>query len=166
MILASMGTLKTKILREDGSKRPLRKARQGESKLCCPSKIITNASLILILFIVYSLTRAAHNLACSYRDGEGGPVDKVMAAKYFRMAAEKGHVQAMTCLGIAYMTGDGVDDLDLDEAKKWLKRGANAGDELAVQQLEMLDMMSKMSSMGSNFSCSSNPGSMMFSFGK
>ena len=110
-------------------------------------------------------TRAAHNLACSYRDGEGGPVDTVMAAKYFRMAAVKGHVQATTCLGIAYMTGDGV-DRDLDEAKKWLQIGANAGDELAVQQLEMLDMMSQMSSMGSNFSCSSNPGSMMFSFGK
>ena len=40
-------------------------------------------------------------LGCSYRDGEGGPVDKVLAAKYFRMAAEMGHIESITNLGLA-----------------------------------------------------------------
>eukprot|EP00584_Thalassiosira_punctigera_P024736 CAMPEP_0172553636 /NCGR_PEP_ID=MMETSP1067-20121228/51321_1 /TAXON_ID=265564 ORGANISM="Thalassiosira punctigera, Strain Tpunct2005C2" /NCGR_SAMPLE_ID=MMETSP1067 /ASSEMBLY_ACC=CAM_ASM_000444 /LENGTH=343 /DNA_ID=CAMNT_0013341851 /DNA_START=23 /DNA_END=1051 /DNA_ORIENTATION=+ len=91
-------------------------------------------------------TRAAHNLACSCRDGEGGPVDKALAANYFRMAAENGHVQATTCLGIALMRGDGV-ERDMVEAKKWLRKGANAGDELAMQQLQIIGMMSGMGNM-------------------
>lgn len=108
-------------------------------------------------------SRAAHNLACSYRDGEGGSVDTTLAAKYFRMAAQKGHVQATTCLGIALMTGSGV-ERDLGEAKNWLTKGAKAGDELAVQQLQMVDMMSGMGMGNMPFSSSGN--GMMFSFGK
>jgi len=82
--------------------------------------------------------RAAHNLACSYRDGEGGPVDKPLAAKYFRVAADGGHPVAATNLGIAYRVGDGV-ERDLEEAKRWLTKGANAGHELAVKELWVLD---------------------------
>ncbi|KAL7534237.1 hypothetical protein ACHAXR_008189 [Thalassiosira sp. AJA248-18] len=107
-------------------------------------------------------SRAAHNLACSHRDGEGGPVDKALAAKYFRMAADKGHVQATTCLGIALMSGDGV-ERDMVESKKWLTKGARAGDELAVQQLQFHDMMS---GLGGNVSVSSSRDGMAFSFGK
>lgn len=82
--------------------------------------------------------RSAHDLACSHRDGEGGPVDLAMAAKYFRQAAEKGHIPACTNLGIALMRGDGV-NMDEDEARKWLKKGADANDELAIRQLKLLD---------------------------
>jgi len=105
--------------------------------------------------------RAAHNLACSYRDGEGGPVDRALAAKYFRMAAEAGHHEAATNLGIAYGRGLGV-ERDLEEARRWLTQGAEAGDELAVQELRALDqgggtmedMMSLFMAQGSmRFSC-------------
>lgn len=88
--------------------------------------------------------RAANNLACSYRDGEGGPVDLKEAARFFRMAAEGGHVAAGTNLGIAYMSGNGVPQ-DFKEAEKWLQASANAGDELAVQQLGMVNMMKRFS---------------------
>jgi TPR repeat protein len=110
-------------------------------------------------------TRAAYNLALSHRDGEGGPVDKVMAAKYFRLAAEKNHVQAITCYGIALLLGDGV-ERNIDEAKKWLRKGADAGDDLAVQQLQMCDVTSAMSGM-TNMSFSSSAcsdGAQVFSF--
>lgn len=82
--------------------------------------------------------RSAHDLACSYRDGEGGPVDLAMAAKYFRQAAENGHIPACTNLGIALRRGDGV-NMDKDEARKWLKKGVDANDELAIRQLKLLD---------------------------
>ncbi len=109
-------------------------------------------------------SRGAYNLACSYRDGEGGPVDKVQAAKYFRMSGEKGHIQGVTCYGLALMSGDGV-KRDTVEGKKWLQKGADAGDELAVQQLQMHEMMGPMSGMG-NMSFSSSGGMMSFSIGK
>ena len=66
--------------------------------------------------------------------GEGGPVDKKEAARWFKVAAEIGHVQACTNLGIAYMRGDGVPQSRM-EAIRYLTRGASAGDELAVMQL-------------------------------
>ena len=101
-------------------------------------------------------SRAAHNLACSYRDGEGGPVDRAQAAKYFRMAAEMGHVQSATNLGSALMGGDGVEK-DLEEARMWLTKSANAGDEAAVQQLQFLEMMGAMNDI-SGWSFSTEPG--------
>lgn len=78
--------------------------------------------------------RGAQNLACSYRDGEGGPVDLVQAYTYFRMAAEGGHLQGITNLGLAYLHGDGVKQ-DIHESVKWLKLGAERGDLLAQQKL-------------------------------
>ena len=110
-------------------------------------------------------SRGAYNLACSYRDGEGGAVDKAQAAKYFRMAGERGHIQGVTCYGLALMSGDGI-TRDVVEGKKWLKKGADAGDELAVQQLQMHEMMAAFGGMGNgNISCSSSPGMMSFSLG-
>mmetsp|Transcript_7420 Transcript_7420/g.15201 ORF Transcript_7420/g.15201 Transcript_7420/m.15201 type:complete len:342 (+) Transcript_7420:105-1130(+) len=112
-------------------------------------------------------SRGAYNLACSYRDGEGGAVDKAQAAKYFRMAGERGHIQGVTCYGLALMSGDGI-KRDIVEGKKWLKKGADAGDELAVQQLQMHEMMASFGGMGmgnGNISCSSSPGMMSFSMG-
>ena len=63
------------------------------------------------------------------------------------------------------MSGDGV-KRDTVEGKKWLQKGADAGDELAVQQLQMHEMMARMSGrMGGNMSVSSSPGMMSFSMG-
>ena len=88
-------------------------------------------------------------------------MDRALAAKYFRMAAEAGHHEAATNLGIAYGRGLGV-ERDLEEARRWLTQGAEAGDELAVQELRALDqgggtmedMMSLFMAQGSmRFSC-------------
>jgi len=84
--------------------------------------------------------RAASNLGCSHRDGEGGPINKQLAVKWFKVGAELGHVQAATNYAIALMRGDGVEK-DTKAAERWLKASAKAGDELAVQQLEVLQMM-------------------------
>ena len=84
--------------------------------------------------------RAANNLGCSARDGEGGPINKQLAAKWFKVGAELGHVQAATNYAIALMRGDGVEK-DVKAAERWLKASAKAGDELAEQQLEVLQMM-------------------------
>lgn len=40
-----------------------------------------------------------------------------------------GHIESITNLGLALMRGDGV-ETDMEEAKKWLTKGAQAGDEL------------------------------------
>mmetsp|Transcript_2556 Transcript_2556/g.3758 ORF Transcript_2556/g.3758 Transcript_2556/m.3758 type:complete len:212 (-) Transcript_2556:145-780(-) len=61
-------------------------------------------------------SRAANNLACSHRDGEGGPVNRKEAVKWFRVAAELGHAQAATNLGLALMSGNGV-NRDLKDAE-------------------------------------------------
>ena len=78
--------------------------------------------------------RAAANLGCSHRDGEGGPVDRQQAAYWFKVGADLGHTQACTNLGIAYMRGDGIPQNRM-EAIRYLTRGANAGDDLAAMQL-------------------------------
>lgn len=115
-------------------------------------------------------SRAANNLACSHRDGEGGPVNTAEAAKWFRVAAEMGHVQSATNLGLALMRGDGV-KRDLKEAEVWLRKSADAGDELAVQQMEVLDMMKTMNNRGRggvnvNVTPFGSGGNVAFSFSK
>lgn len=95
-----------------------------------------------------SHTKAAYNLACCYRNGEGGPVDGPAAVRYFLKAASAGHIQAMTNLGCMYMNGTSGVDRDLDEAVKWLQQGADAGDELAVKELQKAKLMLHMTSLG------------------
>jgi len=114
--------------------------------------------------------RAAHNLACCYRDGEGGSIDHAVALKYFKMSAEGGHIPGITNLGLAYMRGDGLSQPNLQEAEKWLRKGSNRGDQLATQQLEVLQMIKETQQMNltnPNVACTtSNYGdsSCMFSF--
>ena len=53
----------------------------------------------------------------------------------------------------------------MEEAKKWLKKGAQAGDELAIQQLEMCNMMEQTKNTpGMSFSFV--PGANVFSFSR
>jgi len=78
--------------------------------------------------------RAAGNLSCSHRDGEGGPVDLEKAAHWFRVAADLGHIPSQCNLGLAYQRGQGV-TCDPDKAYKWLKMAADAGDQLARKAL-------------------------------
>jgi TPR repeat protein len=58
--------------------------------------------------------------------------------RYARLSAEQGFVPAMLSVGHCYTKGVGV-ERDLDEARRWLERGAAAGDAHAVAALEKLD---------------------------
>ena len=78
--------------------------------------------------------RAAHDLGCSHRDGDGGPKDPAAAFRWFQVAAELGHVKAQCNLGLAYQRGEGV-SVDVEEAFKWLSMAAKGGDSLALRAL-------------------------------
>ena len=62
-----------------------------------------------------------------YGKGEGVLQDHVEAAKWYRLAAEKGQVIAQSHLGIMYLEGDGVQH-DYAEAVKWFRLAAERGD--------------------------------------
>ena len=84
---------------------------------------------------------AAHNLACSYRDGEGGPVDLKEALRRFKFAAELGYAKSMTNVGDAYLYGRGVAK-DLDVAERWYKKAAATGQsERGMMKLEEIRML-------------------------
>jgi TPR repeat protein len=53
--------------------------------------------------------------------------DKVWALKWYRKAAEQGHVKALFSLGQMYRYGFGVTQDDA-EALKWTRKGAEQGD--------------------------------------
>jgi TPR repeat protein len=51
----------------------------------------------------------------------------VRAVKWFKTAAEKGHVQAQFNLGLSYFNGDGAPE-NKTEAVKWFQKAADQGD--------------------------------------
>ena len=59
------------------------------------------------------------------------------AVKWFRKAAEQGHVWAQNNLGLMYQNGQGV-TRNLAEARKWYERAAAQGDVSAKKSLENL----------------------------
>lgn len=59
--------------------------------------------------------------------GKGLAKDAVEAAKWFRKAAERNHVQAQRCLGNCYCLGEGVEK-DYMEAFKWYRKAAEKND--------------------------------------
>ena len=69
---------------------------------------------------------AAFNRGCDYYNGNGVPLDYKLAAKYFRDAAEKGHVAAQDRLGFCYEYGKGVTE-DKHEAVRWFRIAAEQG---------------------------------------
>lgn len=83
---------------------------------------------------------AAHNLACSHRDGEGGPVNLGEAFRLYIFAAERGNDKAMTNVGDACFTGRGVAK-DIDKAEVWYKKAAAAGNPRGHQKLEAVEMV-------------------------
>lgn len=80
------------------------------------------------------LARAQIQLAMLYRDGDGGPEDKIEAARWFRRAAEQGDVGAQNEMGVLYWSGEGVDK-DRVKAGTWFERAAGAGSEDAETNL-------------------------------
>ncbi|MGA2030018.1 MAG: tetratricopeptide repeat protein [Verrucomicrobiota bacterium] len=63
----------------------------------------------------------------SYCDGRSVPKDFVEAARWFRMAAEKGHVRAQFWLGSFYQAGQLGIMQNWTEAVKWYRKAAEQG---------------------------------------
>jgi hypothetical protein len=72
-----------------------------------------------------------------YQAGQGAQADPVLAAQWFRKAADQGHVLSESSLGQAYMTGLGV-PRDYRQAVTWLDRAAREGDQWAQYNLGTL----------------------------
>jgi TPR repeat protein len=66
-----------------------------------------------------------------YSQGQGVPRDYGLAAKWYRLAAERGQRDAQLNLAALYVSGRGV-DRDYVSAMLWLKVAAAAGEEDAV----------------------------------
>ena len=69
-----------------------------------------------------------------YRNGKGVTQDNKEAVKWYRLAAEQGHVDAQYNLGWMYDKGRGVTQ-DYKEAMKWFRLAAEQGDEVAQYNL-------------------------------
>ena len=63
-----------------------------------------------------------------YADGAGVPQDNAEAVKWYRKAADQGHVDAQCNLGKAYYVGLGVLE-SATEAMKWFRKAAEQGHE-------------------------------------
>lgn len=73
-------------------------------------------------------------LAMLYRDGDGGPENKVEAARWFGKAAEQGDTGAQNEMGVFYWRGEGVDQ-DRVKAGSWFERAVAGGSDDAVINL-------------------------------
>ena len=62
-----------------------------------------------------------------YDTGQGVAQDDAEMVKWYRLAAEQGHVTAQQGLGLRYEIGQGVAQ-DYAEAVKWLRLAAEQGD--------------------------------------
>ena len=78
-----------------------------------------------------------NRIAYAYCAGQGVTRDYYKAAKWFKIAAERGRANAQLNLGILYQNGDGVTK-DLAEAARWYERAALQGDETAKKYLNEL----------------------------
>ena len=64
--------------------------------------------------------------AVQYASGDGASRDQAEAVRYFRMAADKGSLEALVNLGAAYQHGNGV-PVNYAEAMKYFSAAAHAG---------------------------------------
>jgi hypothetical protein len=62
-----------------------------------------------------------------YASGEGVPKDYTQALKWYRQAADQGHVVAQHSLGTMYALGQGVPQ-DFTQAVYWYRKAADQGD--------------------------------------
>lgn len=69
--------------------------------------------------------------------GAGGQQDLAEAARWFRLAALRGHPEAQFSLGEMHMAGAGV-KLDPLEALRWYRKAAGRGNTKAMRSLSMM----------------------------
>ena len=67
-----------------------------------------------------------YNLGVRYANGRGVPQDDVQAVKWYRLAADRGFVDAQNNLGVMYYNGRGVPQ-DYAQAVKWWRLAADRG---------------------------------------
>ena len=84
----------------------MRERKEGRRGLECHSALFRNRPL--------------------YAKGTGVPQSHVEAVRWYRKAAEQGHVDAQNNLGAMYAEGTGVPQDDA-EAVKWLRKAAEQG---------------------------------------
>jgi len=78
---------------------------------------------------------AQRSLGVAYATGDWiGPRNLVEAARWYRMAAEKGHAASQYDLGFMILLGEG-EPKSIDEGLKWLKRAGEQGEPSAVRLL-------------------------------
>ena len=75
--------------------------------------------------------RSASALAALYRNGIGVKQDPVAAFRYYKSAANRGHVRAIAWISDCYFNGTGV-PRDKSKGIEWLKRAADHGDTLSM----------------------------------
>src|SRR5215467_5996096 len=80
------------------------------------------------------VTSAEAVLGSAYYRGRGVPQNDSEAAKWFRLAADKGNAVARFTLGVMYGEGRGVPQ-DYAEAARWYRRAAEQGDAQAQYNL-------------------------------
>ena len=76
-------------------------------------------------------------LGVMYANGNGVPEDDAEAVRWYRKAAEQGHIEAQYRLGRAYATGEGVPE-DYVQAYAWISVAASRGDKWAKERKEIL----------------------------
>lgn len=77
---------------------------------------------------------AAHDVGVAYRYGQGTEVDFVQAARWLKVAAEGGSVDAMVMYAIQLFRGEGVEK-DLPAAIRWLTLASDKGHAVAMTVL-------------------------------
>ncbi|MCR5039085.1 MAG: sel1 repeat family protein, partial [Bacteroidales bacterium] len=74
------------------------------------------------------------NMGMKYEDGDGVEQDFTEAARWYRMAADKGDPIAQLSLGLLYEEGNGVPE-NHAEAAKWYRQAAEQDERLAQYDL-------------------------------
>ena len=90
-----------------------------------------------ILYIAMASISNSYKQGRCYLKGDGVEKDPVKAARWFRIAAEKGNNEAQFNLAVMYRKGVGV-ATDLKEAVKWYKNAALQGDVRAQSNLGVM----------------------------
>ncbi|WP_371826572.1 tetratricopeptide repeat protein [Ensifer sp. PDNC004] len=82
---------------------------------------------------------AAFNLAVILDEGKLVAEDNAKAAKFYRLAADRGNVDAMVNLGLMLENGEGINK-DIPAAREIFRKAANEGDAFAGQKLAELSV--------------------------
>jgi TPR repeat protein len=78
-----------------------------------------------------------------YSSGNGIPMDKAKAAKWYHLAAENGNLNAQLALGWMYYDGQGC-ERNLDKSARWYQKASGQGNMKAGQMLKKINRLSSL----------------------